>query len=124
MPDTTPTLSVANLVLRSKQQEIDALRHLAHKAEWVDVIGQLVQRLQRERGASCIYLASQTQRFAEVRHQAVNEALLHEEKLRQVFSARMDPAQAPRPRRCRSWPGHCSGWNLCLPCACRLTGRP
>ena len=26
MPDTTPTLSVANLVLRSKQQEIDALR--------------------------------------------------------------------------------------------------
>ena len=77
MPDTTPTLSVANLVLRSKQQEIDALRHLAHKAEWVDAIGQLVQRLQRERGASCIYLASQTQRFAEVRHQAVNEALLH-----------------------------------------------
>ena len=93
MPDTTPTLSVANLVLRSKQQEIDALRHLAHKAEWVDAIGQLVQRLQRERGASCIYLASQTQRFAEVRHQAVNEALLHEEKLRQVFSAQMDPAQ-------------------------------
>ena len=93
MPDTTPTLSVANLVLRSKQQEIDALRHLAHKAEWVDVIGQLVQRLQRERGASCIYLASQTQRFAEVRHQAVNEALLHEEKLRQVFSEQMDPAQ-------------------------------
>ena len=93
MPDTTPTLSVANLVLRSKQQEIDALRHLAHKAEWVDVIGQLVQRLQRERGASCIYLASQTQRFAEVRHQAVNEALLHEEKLRQVFSAQMDPTQ-------------------------------
>ena len=93
MPDTTPTLSVANLVLRSKQQEIDALRHLAHKAEWVDAIGQLVQRLQRERGASCIYLASQTQRFAEVRHQAVNEALLHEEKLRQVFSEQMDPAQ-------------------------------
>lgn len=28
-----------------------------------------------------------------MRHQAVNEALLHEEKLRQVFSARMDPAQ-------------------------------
>ena len=24
MPDTTPTLSVANLVLRSKQQDIDA----------------------------------------------------------------------------------------------------
>lgn len=59
----------------------------------MDAIGQLVQRLQRERGASCIYLASQTQRFAEVRHQAVNEALLHEEKLRQVFSAQMDPAQ-------------------------------
>ena len=28
MPDTTPTLSVANLVLRSKQQEIDALREI------------------------------------------------------------------------------------------------
>lgn len=119
MPDTTPTLSVANLVLRSKQQEIDALRHLAHKAEWVDAIGQLVQRLQRERGASCIYLASQTQRFAEVRHQAVNEALLHEEKLRQVFSEQMDPAQWPPPppwlcgsTACRN--GLCGNRRACL----------
>jgi hypothetical protein len=58
----------------------------------VDVIGQLVQRLQRERGASCISWPRKPSGLPRC-HRAVNEALLHEEKLRQVFSAQMDPAQ-------------------------------
>mgnify|MGYP006190552121 CR=1 FL=1 len=49
MPDLAAPLSVSNLVLRSKQLEIDAVRHLASRAELVDVIGQLIQGLQRER---------------------------------------------------------------------------
>ena len=93
MPDPAAPLSVSTLVLRSKQLEIDAVRHLARRAELVDVIGQLIQGLQRERGASGIYLASNIQRFAEVRRKSVSEAGPLEDKLRQVFIEQMDPAQ-------------------------------
>mgnify|MGYP001560965725 FL=1 len=93
MPDPAAPLSVSTLVLRSKQLEIDAVRHLARRAELVDVIGELIQGLQRERGASGIYLASNIQRFAEVRRKSVSEAGPLEDKLRQVFIEQMAPAQ-------------------------------
>ena len=67
MEHMTPALTVSSLVLRSKQLEIDAVRQLARRAELVDVIGQMIQGLQRERGASGIYLASKGQRFAQAR---------------------------------------------------------
>ena len=73
MPELAAALSVSALVLRAKQLEIDAVRQLASRAELVDAIGQLIQGLQRERGASSIYLASQAQRFAEMRRKIVGE---------------------------------------------------
>ena len=81
MPDQAAPLSVSNLVLRSKQLEIDAVRHLASRAELVDVVGQLIQGLQRERGASGAYLASQAHRFADIRRKTVDEVTQLEARL-------------------------------------------
>ena len=57
------TLSASHLVLRAKQLELDAVRHLAERVELAGVVGQLIDALQRERGATSIYLASAGQRF-------------------------------------------------------------
>lgn len=86
-------LSVSNLVLRAKQLEIDAVRQLASRAELVDAIGQLIQGLQRERGASSIYLASKAQRFADMRRKIVAEVEPLEAQLRAVFAEHLEPAQ-------------------------------
>lgn len=93
MPDPAAPLSVSNLVLRSKQLEIDAVRHLASRAELVDVIGQLIQGLQRERGASGAFLASKAQRFADMRLRVVEEVGPLEARLREVFAQHIEPAQ-------------------------------
>ncbi|BDT68784.1 nitrate regulatory protein [Comamonadaceae bacterium OS-1] len=86
-------LSVSNLVLRAKQLEIDAVHQLASRAELVDAIGQLIQGLQRERGASSIYLASKAQRFADMRRKIVAEVEPLEAQLRAVFAQHLEPAQ-------------------------------
>jgi hypothetical protein len=93
MPDPAAPVSVSSLVLRSRQLEIDAVRHLGSRAALVDVIGQLIQGLQRERGASSIYLASRAQRFAEMRRRIVEEVQPLEVQLRQEFSHHVEPAQ-------------------------------
>lgn len=93
MPDLAAPLSVSNLVLRSKQLEIDAVRHLASRAELVDVIGQLIQGLQRERGASGAFLASKAKRFADMRLRVVEEVGPLEARLREVFAQHIEPAQ-------------------------------
>lgn len=91
--ETRSSLTVSSLVLRSKQLEIDAVRHLAHRAELVDVLGQLIQGLQRERGASSIYLASGGQRFAQVRGRIVSEVQPLEAGLRATLAEHAAPAQ-------------------------------
>src|SRR3989344_3153995 len=93
MPDLAAPLSVSNLVLRSKQLEIDAVRHLASRAELVDVIGQLIQGLQRERGASGAFMASKAKRFADMRLRVVEEVGPLEARLREVFAQHIEPAQ-------------------------------
>lgn len=98
MSDRVVPLSVSKVVLRAKQVEIDAARHLAARAELVDVIGQLIHALQRERGASSIYLASQGQRFDSVRRTAVDEARPVEAALRELFAAQLEPPQGATAR--------------------------
>ncbi|KKB64835.1 response regulator receiver protein [Robbsia andropogonis] len=49
--------------LHAKQREIDALRLLADRIELTDLLGRLIHALQRERGISSIYLASDGKRF-------------------------------------------------------------
>jgi len=89
----THALTVSSLVLRSKQLEIDAVRHLARRAELVDVVGQLIQGLQRERGASSIFLASQGQRFADMRRRIVDEVGPLEARMRTALAEHAEPAQ-------------------------------
>jgi hypothetical protein len=94
MPDLDfAPLTVSNLVLRSRRLEIDAVRHLANRAVLVDVIGQLIEGLQRERGVSGAYLASNAQRFAELRSSVVQEVRALEAKLRDEFSRHLKPEQ-------------------------------
>jgi hypothetical protein len=93
MFDPAAPLSVSTLVLRAKQLEIDAVRHLARRAELVDAVGQLIQALQRERGASSIFLASQGLRFADMRRAIVDEARPVEVRLREVFAEHLAPAE-------------------------------
>lgn len=86
------SLSVSTLLLSAKRLQIDAARRLAQRVELVGQIGQLIHVLQKERGASSIYLASAGQRFGPVREQAVLEARQAEQLLREGF-ARQLPAQ-------------------------------
>lgn len=91
-------LSVSHLVLRAKQLEIDAVRHLAGRVEFADVIGQLIHALQRERGVSSIYLASGGQRFSAERLSAVAQAQPIEADLRALFTQQLVPTQGATAR--------------------------
>lgn len=94
MPDLAPSpLTVSELVMRSRRLEMDAVRHLADRAVLVDVVGQLIEGLQRERGASGAYLASNAQRFAEMRGSVVQEVRSLEARLREEFSRHLSPPQ-------------------------------
>ncbi len=84
-------LSVSSLVLRAKQLELEGIRHLAGRIELVDVIGQLIHALQRERGATSIYLASAGQRFASERLATVESVTPIEARLRELFEAQLAP---------------------------------
>ena len=89
MPEAPSPPTVAALLLRAKQHEIDAVRHLASQAELVDVIGQLIQALQRERGASGVYLASQGKRFDDVRQRMADETRPVERRLRDLVATQL-----------------------------------
>lgn len=94
-PAPTPAaVSVAQLVLRAKRLEIEAVRQLAARAELVDAVGQLIHALQRERGASSTFLASQGRHLAEVRRDCIAHGEPVEARLRSLFAAQLDPAQA------------------------------
>ena len=85
-------VSVPALVLRAKQLEIDAAAQLARRADLVDALGQLIQRLQRERGASSIFLASGGQRFADERRLLIEQSRLAQQRLREVFAVHAEPS--------------------------------
>ncbi len=92
------TLSVSRLVLQAKQHEIHDIRRLAERVELVDTIGQLVHALQRERGASSIYLASGGRRFAAVRQAAADETAPVEARLRDLLEAQAEPGHGTHAR--------------------------
>lgn len=88
-------LSVPDIVLLAKQQEIAALRRLASNAELVGVIGHLIDALQRERGATSIFLASGGTRFESTRLAMLEEAETVERILRALFEAQLDQSLLP-----------------------------
>lgn len=86
------TVSVSRLVLAAKQHEIVELRTLASKARFVGVVGHLIHALQKERGASSVYLASDGQRFATLREELSAQSVPIEDELRRQFA---DLLQSP-----------------------------
>lgn len=87
------SLPVSQLVLRAKELEIEAVRQLAARVELADVLGRLIHALQRERGASSIFLASGGQRLVAERQSAMEAAAPIEDQLRALFSQQSQPAQ-------------------------------
>lgn len=87
MSDPATAVTASQLVLRAKQLEIDAVQQLAARAELVEAVGRLIQALQRERGTSSVWLASQGQRFAALRRQTVEESVVAEARMRTRFAA-------------------------------------
>lgn len=92
------TLSVSHLVLRAKQLDLDAVRHLAGRVELADQIGLLVHALQQERGATSVYLASGGQRFGPERQAAMQAARPLEVSLRSLMAQQLNPDQGATAR--------------------------
>ena len=94
MTEPALPLTATQLMLQAKQREIDAVRQLAQRTELVDAIGRLIHGLQRERGATSVWLASGGQRFADVRAQAIAEADEAEQHLRHQLAGPLAPDAA------------------------------
>jgi hypothetical protein len=82
-------LTVSNIVLVAKQQEIEELRHLEARAQLVGDIGHLIHTLQSERGASSLFLASAGQRFGDTRKSMVEASREREGHLRTSFATQL-----------------------------------
>ncbi len=91
-------LTVSQVVLAARQREIESIQHLASRTELVDVLGQLIHALQRERGATSVYLASGGQRFADVRQAAIGQAQPLETQVRDAFERQAQPEQGASSR--------------------------
>ena len=89
---------VSDFVLRARQLDIEAIQALAQRVDLAAVIGQLVHLLQRERGLSSIYLASQGQRLATDRQVAIEETRPAEAALASLFQAQLQPASGASAR--------------------------
>jgi hypothetical protein len=91
-------LSASQLALRAKQLDTDAVRHLAARVELADVVGQLIHALQRERGATSVFLASGGLRFDAERQQATAQAQPIEAQVRELFAVQAEPEQGASAR--------------------------
>jgi len=104
MPDTAP-LSPAQLVLLARQREIDAMRRLEARADLVEALGQLIHALQRERGASSIFLASGGTHFAQVRRSMADAVHAAQQRLRALaeVQARLPQGASARILSLMAW---------------------
>ena len=96
--DRLPASSASRFALQAKRLEEAGVRQLAGRVELVDAIGHLIHALQRERGASSVFLASSGVRFAAVREQCIDETRPPEARLRTLFEAQLDPAHGASAR--------------------------
>lgn len=85
-----------SFLVAARQCEIAELEQLAQTSDLVRVIGRLTHGLQRERGISNIFLASQGRQFGGPRHQQVAECEAVEQEVRAQFD-RLD-TEATRAR--------------------------
>ena len=71
------------LLQAAKRSEIDNLQHLATTCELVGDISRFIHALQKERGASNVFLASHAQRFAKRRLERIADSLTRERAIRE-----------------------------------------
>ncbi|WP_238594198.1 nitrate- and nitrite sensing domain-containing protein [Burkholderia pyrrocinia] len=84
--------------LLAKQQEIASLRRVAEQIELIDLLGRLIHALQRERGATSIYLASLGRRFIAERAAARDESAPLVAQLRERLDLELAPAHGSTSR--------------------------
>lgn len=82
-----PSCSAEDYLLASKRCEIANLEKLLLTGELVNSISQLVHMLQRERGLSNVYIASEGERFGSQRQEQIALCLEMEAGLRQRLAA-------------------------------------
>ncbi len=83
----------ARFAIEARRREIEAVRRLAVRAELAKALGELIHALQRERGASSIYVASCGLRFADTRRAMAADSLAAESRVRALFDAQQAPEQ-------------------------------
>lgn len=91
--------SAQQLLLTAIRSEVEHFTHLAMASAIVGDISRFIHRLQRERGASTIYLASRGQRFAERRTRYLADSREAEAIMRErleALSAEARPQASPR----------------------------
>lgn len=79
------------LLLAAKRCDIDALEHLATVGQIVGGISRFIHALQKERGATSLYLASRGTRFADTRQARLDDC----RDLEQVLRQRLDNLANP-----------------------------
>lgn len=83
------------LLLAAKRCEIDDLEHLTAACDIVGDVSRFIHALQKERGASNVYLASGGQRFAEHRQERIDECQATERALRSRLEVLGESAGRP-----------------------------
>lgn len=84
-------LTASQLVLRSKQLEMEAVGRMGARVELASLIGQTIHALQRERGASSLFLSSGCQRLCEERLAAMRDAVRLEAQLGESIAHQAEP---------------------------------
>ncbi len=79
-------------LLATKDAEVSTLAHLVMNCEIVSAVCTMIHQLQRERGASNVFLASQGQRFDEQRRNIIAQNQSEEIELRSKLKQRFLPA--------------------------------
>ncbi|AXI01903.1 nitrate regulatory protein [Aquirhabdus parva] len=85
-----PPLSATDFLIASKQSEIQSLEYFLNMGQLVVMVSDLIHALQKERGASNLYLGSRGQHYAEVlidyTHQTDDQIFEFDQTLKQIQS--------------------------------------
>lgn len=84
------TFTVPHIALAAKKLEAEELKRLASRANLVGITGLMIHVLQKERGASSLFLASSGKRFREKREKLIKESESVELLLRKSIEAESD----------------------------------
>ena len=83
-------MTIHKIVSLAKHLDVEELNRLSDITQFVEIVGRLIHKLQTERGASSIFLATDGSRFADVRQHAVSESASVEEELRAIIEGQIE----------------------------------